>query len=161
MDFDTLSFSKTPPAAAAPQAFLDKAQTTSSVLNIPRNESFRNIGSIPLFASRPGTPNRSRSRANSGSESNHSPVTRHGGFGGRLHGFTKLEPAPPTKEKKADLDEVSRNLHAAMRERGRRRKSETDGEGEDGAVEFENEISETPISEGELDRGANGGKKDV
>ena len=115
------------------------------LVQIPRNESFKNIGSVGIFASRPGTPNRSRSRTNSGSDSS----GFHGrGFSG-LRGFTSLEPAPAPKAK-ADLDEVSRNLHAAMRERGQRRKSEPD--------EWEFQRSATPMSEvdGEDDE-----KKDV
>ena len=59
------------------------------------------------------------------------------------------EPTSPTSAPKPDLEEVSRNLHAAMRERGRSRK--TNGEGEDDGewVEFERE-----------DEGG-GGKKDI
>ena len=103
---------------------------------IPKNESFQNIGSIPLFASHPSSPNHSRSRANSGSES------RIWGLG-----LTKIDPKTAPK---ANLDEVSRNLHAAMRERGRRR--ESDAKTEDSWVEFERSV--TPMSEED-------GKKDI
>ena len=106
-EIDALSFMPaTPPSTQRHQ--------TSTIDGLPRNDSFKNIGSLGLFSSRPGTPNRSRSRTNSGSESF--------GFGGRLQAFTSLG-KPPQPKAKPDLDEVSRNLHAAMRERGRRRKS--------------------------------------
>lgn len=107
-EIDTLNLSTTP---ATPPALY--RNLTSPAVQLPRNESFKNIGSIGLFASRPSTPNRSRSRQNSGSY----------GFGsGKLTGFTSIE---PPKSKSKDLEEVSRNLHEAMRERGRRRKSES------------------------------------
>lgn len=77
-----------------------------SLAGLPRNESFGNIGSIGMFASNPHTPNRSRSRTNSSE-----------GF--KLHGFSPIE--------KPDMNEVSKNLQAAMRERGRKR---TDGDWE-------------------------------
>jgi glycerol-3-phosphate O-acyltransferase/dihydroxyacetone phosphate acyltransferase len=82
--------------------------------SLPRNESFKNIGSVGIFASHPGTPNRSRSRTSSQSGL---------GFGfGKGLGFTSIDTNP-----KANLEEVSKNLHAAMRERGRRRRSEDGG----------------------------------
>ena len=70
-----------------------------------------NIGTIGIFASRPGTPNRARSRSRPASQD---------GF--KLHGFTAIEPASTLS--KPNLDEVSKNLHDAMRERGRKRKDE-------------------------------------
>lgn len=82
--------------------------------DLPRNESFKDIGSIGLFATRPSTPNRSRSRTNSQS-GGHS-------FGKGL-GFTSIEPS----SQKANLNEVSKSLHEAMRERGRRRRESEDG----------------------------------
>ena len=110
-------------------------------VQLPRNESFNNIGSVGLFASRPGTP-RTRSRTNSGSETHWgSGLT----FGGKLKGLTTLKPKETQPAPKADLDEVSRNLHAAMRERGRRRKST--GESQNGGWEIERERSVTPYSE--------------
>ncbi|KAL9531542.1 hypothetical protein SMMN14_04511 [Sphaerulina musiva] len=109
-EFDALQFTKSSPTQH--QGSFSRAAT-----NLPRNESFKNIGSIGMFASRPSTPNRSRSRAGSGS----------GGFGfglGTGLGFTSIE----SNSSKANLEEVSKNLHEAMRERGRRRReSESDG----------------------------------
>lgn len=126
-EIDALSFTPaTPPALSRHNAPLS--------FSLPRNESFKNIGSIGLFASRPGTPNRSRSRTGSGSDSGKL------GFGGKLMGFTSIE--QPKRTNTADLEEVSKNLHAAMRERGRRRKSESESSD---WVEFER--SETPTSE--------------
>lgn len=106
--------------------------------SIPRNESFKNIGSVGLFASRPGTPHTTRSRSNSGSE----PALSGTRFGSGLRGFTAMHEAAPVS--KPDLEEVSRNLHAAMRERGRRRTSDAEG-----WVEFERTPSPTSETDGE------------
>lgn len=88
--------------------------------HIPRNESFQDIGRVGIFASRPTTPN-SRSR----------PASRDG-F--KFQGFTALNSGgKPAKGKDqqthTDLEEVSKNLHAAMRERGRKRKGSGSGGG--------------------------------
>lgn len=86
--------------------------------NLPRNESFNNIHSVGIFASRPGSPNHSRSRTNSGSGG-----SRTGGFASGF-GFSEIE----TADNKSHMDEVSKTLRAEMRERGRnRRKSEAEG----------------------------------
>ena len=110
----------------------------NSTQHLPRNDSFKNLGSIGLFATRPGTPNRSRSRTNSGSEGFGSASK---GFG---FGFTSMDEGGGGKRER-DMEEVSRNLHAAMRERGRRRGTgewgEADGE-EDGDREGEGEGEE-------------------
>ncbi|KAF7195761.1 putative acyltransferase [Pseudocercospora fuligena] len=114
-EIDALQFTPASPTVHAPSM---GAHSHISA-NLPRNESFKNISSIGMFSSRPGTPNRSRSRTNS-----------QEGFGfGKGLGFTKIDTP------KTNLNEVSKNLHEAMRERGRRRKSEDawdivrDGEG--------------------------------
>ncbi|KAM0716569.1 hypothetical protein Q7P37_008014 [Cladosporium fusiforme] len=78
---------------------------------LPRNESFQNIGSVPFFNSRPNTPNRSRSRTNSSSD------------GLKLTRLTSLTSTKPS-ESKSNLEEVSKNLHEALRERRGRRQSE-------------------------------------
>ncbi|EMC98239.1 hypothetical protein BAUCODRAFT_32226 [Baudoinia panamericana UAMH 10762] len=85
--------------------------------DLPRNESFANIGTVGIFASRPGTPSRSRSRTNSedGRENFRS------GFG-----FSPINRGD-TGQQDRDMDEVSKTLRAQMRERSKRRKSETDG----------------------------------
>jgi len=134
-EIDSLTFS--PPSPPPKQRYPD-----SPAGGLPRDESFQNIGSIGLFASRPPTPNRSRSRAGSGSESGLAKAKSGFGFGGKLKKMTSLRKAPVKKEateaekttSTANMDEVSKNLHAAMRERGRRRKSES---GSEGWVEFE------------------------
>jgi glycerol-3-phosphate O-acyltransferase/dihydroxyacetone phosphate acyltransferase len=79
--------------------------------HLPRNESFKNIGSIGLFATRPGTPNRSRSRSRTNSNDFRSSF--------KLTSINSVDGATGS----SNLDEVSKNLHEAMRERGRRRKS--------------------------------------
>jgi glycerol-3-phosphate O-acyltransferase/dihydroxyacetone phosphate acyltransferase len=89
---------------------------------LPRNESFKNLGNIALFSTRPPSRNRSRSSSSGG-------AIESGGF--PLKGFSTLDT-------KASLDEVSMKIRGAMRERGalRRRQSEAateenDSEGED------------------------------
>ncbi|KAH0536779.1 hypothetical protein FGG08_006382 [Glutinoglossum americanum] len=80
--------------------------------HLPRNESFGNLGSIGLFATRP--PSRSRSRSSSA-----------GGF--PITGFSTM------MNSKEGFDEVSKRIRGAMAERGkeRRRKSViVDGEGD-------------------------------
>jgi glycerol-3-phosphate O-acyltransferase/dihydroxyacetone phosphate acyltransferase len=85
--------------------------------SLPRNESFKNIGSIGLFATRPGTPNRSRSRSRASSNDYKFPTFK----------LTSIDGKDNAGASKANLEEVSRNLKEAMRERGRRRKSVDEG----------------------------------
>ncbi len=90
--------------------------------NLPRNDSFKDLSSVGLFATRPGTPNRSRSRTNS----------EGGGF--PVQGLSTLD-------SKDGFDEVSKKIRGAMKERGhRRRASERSSWDEDGG-------SRTPGSE--------------
>ncbi|KAI9770191.1 MAG: hypothetical protein M1839_003257 [Geoglossum umbratile] len=91
--------------------------TTSNGGQLPRNESFGNLGSIGLFATRP--PSRSRSRSSSAGG-----LAGSGGF--PIKGFSTM------MNSKEGFDEVSKRIQGAMAERGkeRRRKSgATDGEG--------------------------------
>ena len=86
----------------------------SSSGHLPRNESFHNLGSISLFNSRP--PSRSRSRSNSSGG-----LMGSGGF--PVKSFSALD-------SKEGLDEVSKKIRGAMRERGKqRRKSQEGGSG--------------------------------
>lgn len=94
-----------------PSPITERHRTNLNAQNnaLPRNESFHNLGSFGVFSSRPATPTgRSRSRTNSDLGSNDSgslkPMTSIGG--------------------KSDMDEVSQRIRGAMKERGRRRKSE-------------------------------------
>ena len=103
--------------------------------NLPRNESFGNLGSIGLFASRPQTP-RSHSHSRSGSSGVLS-----------MKGFSTLG-------SKETLDEVSKKIRGAMRERGKRRRSEEGGAGFE--IEPKSGMS-TPGSEMEVEEG----RKDV
>ena len=82
--------------------------------NLPRNESLHDLGNIGLFASRP--PSRSRSRSSSSGG-------KAGSAGFSVKGFSTIS-------SKESLEEVSKKIRGAMRERGkeRRRKSE-DGSG--------------------------------
>ncbi|KAG0648914.1 putative acyltransferase [Hyphodiscus hymeniophilus] len=78
--------------------------------NLPRNESFKNLGNIALFATRPPSRSRSRSSSSGGAV---------GSAGFPLKSFSTLDT-------KGSFDEVSMKIRGAMRERGqmRRRKSE-------------------------------------
>jgi hypothetical protein len=78
--------------------------------HLPRNESFGNLASIALFATRPPSRNRSRSRSSSSSGGVPPPPL--------MQAFSTLD---STKE---GLDEVSKRIRGAMQERARRRRSE-------------------------------------
>jgi glycerol-3-phosphate O-acyltransferase / dihydroxyacetone phosphate acyltransferase len=120
-EVDALTFTpSTPPPP------VQRSQTLQSH-HLPRNESFGDVSRVGIFASRPTTPNRSRSRTNS------NDLGFVGGkFGGGL-GMTAIDSARDGKSgavatgkatPSADyMEEVSRNLAAAMRERGKRRRS--------------------------------------
>ncbi len=108
--------------------------------HLPPNDSFANLGDIGLFASRPPSRNRSRSGSSGG-------LVGSSGF--PVKGFSTIS-------SRETLDEVSKKIRGAMRERGieRRRKSVEEGIGSwefapsDGTV--------TPASSGHEE-----GKKEV
>ncbi|KAK3333775.1 hypothetical protein B0T19DRAFT_136551 [Cercophora scortea] len=87
-----------------------RSTTHISSRAIPRNESFSNIGRIQMFATRPPSPNRSRSSSAGGGV---------GLAGFPIGQFTTLD-------SQGGFDEASKKIRAAMRERGemRRRKSQ-------------------------------------
>ncbi|CAF9921892.1 hypothetical protein IMSHALPRED_005280 [Imshaugia aleurites] len=97
---------------------------------LPRNESFHDLSNIGLFASRP--PSRSRSRSSSSGG-------KSGSAGFSVKAFSSIS-------SKEGLEEVSKKIRGAMRERGkeRRRKSE-DGSGSWEFAESETENA-TPDS---------------
>jgi|SRR5215469_8604550 len=134
----TLSEPITPTSPSFTNVNISDRSLTNS--HLPRNESFKNLSNIGLFASRPGTPHhiRSRSRTNS-----------TGGL--PIHGFSSLD----TTE---DFDEVTKKIRGAMRERSQRRKSESE------KADWESGYS-TPTSEGPEGLGmamsAKEGKKDA
>lgn len=113
------------------KSFLQLSPSQSDVTrrhNLPKNESYSNLGSIGLFSSRPGTPTssrRSRSRAGSG-----------GGF--PVQGFTSLD--AETREN-MPLNEVNKRIRGAMEERSKRRKSQSEGSWELGSG------ASTPLTE--------------
>lgn len=76
---------------------------------LPKNEAFGNIGAFGFFASRPHTP-KSRSRSSSAGGALSSKDNE-------LRGLSSLD-------SKESLDEVSKRIRGAMRERGRKRESE-------------------------------------
>jgi glycerol-3-phosphate O-acyltransferase/dihydroxyacetone phosphate acyltransferase len=91
-----------------PSSFKRDRYTTQEPL--PRNESFHNLASIGFFSTRP--PSRSRSGSASGRAS-----------AGTTGAFLT---APSALDSNEGLDEISKRIHSAMRERGqeRRRRSE-------------------------------------
>lgn len=97
--------------------------------HLPRNESFANLGGIGIFATRPGTPNRSRSRAPSDSSSKDGNGTLIRRGSGQMMGESLAMSSMNSKE---SMDEVSKKIRGAMRERGRRRHSEDLVDGESG-----------------------------
>lgn len=80
---------------------------------LPRNESFKNLSNFGFFASGPQTPS---------SERSHSRVGSRNGF--PMFGLTKMESNVP-------LEDVSKKIRGAMKERGRRRVSLSTEGGED------------------------------
>ena len=129
---------RTPPNVNAAHADLGGGASTQGYL--PRNESFKDLGNIGLFASRP--PSRSRSRSSS-----------QGGLGGA--GFPVK--AFSTLNSKESFDEVSKKIRGAMQERGKRRRKSEEGSG---GWDFVG--SETGSATPETDGGAEvEGRKDV
>lgn len=116
--YSGISDAGTPPRQVR-RSYTDLSIGGGSSMNnyLPRNESFGNLGSIGIFATRP--PSRSRSRSSSSGGGLES-----GGF--PLKSFSTLD-------SKASFDEVSMKIRGAMKERGqkRRRKSE-EARGEEG-----------------------------
>lgn len=96
---------------------IKRTGTTSSSRNIPRNESFSNIGKVPMFATRPPSRSRSRSSSAGGGAGNVQ-------FGGPLSGFPVDK--FPNLNSEEGFNEASKKIREAMRERGemRRRKSQ-------------------------------------
>jgi glycerol-3-phosphate O-acyltransferase/dihydroxyacetone phosphate acyltransferase len=116
-----------------PSSIQDQSPTSKSFGLLPRNESFHNIGGFGFFASRPGTPSKSRSRSSSAG-------------GGRLSGSLPLK-AFSSIDTKESLDEVSKRIRGAMQERGKER-SRRQSEGES-SWDMADSGAETPGSEGE------------
>ncbi|KXX81579.1 Glycerol-3-phosphate O-acyltransferase 1 [Madurella mycetomatis] len=122
------------------QKMVPRRSATQSSRNIPRNESFSNIGRVPMFATRP--PSRSRSRSSSAGGG-----AGMGGF--PISGFTALD-------SKEGFDEANKKIRAAMKERGeiRRRRKEAKEAGleessdEDGSVDS---LGESAVSLGDYD----------
>ncbi|KAK0937319.1 Glycerol-3-phosphate/dihydroxyacetone phosphate acyltransferase [Friedmanniomyces endolithicus] len=158
-EIDALSFSPATP----PPLPRSVGRTRTGAENLPRNDSFHNISSIGIFASRPSTP-RSRSRSGSGAAEGGS-FRGSGGFG-----FSPLASGGKAGRAghegqvghAADMEAVGQTLRAAMRERGRRRRSEGEdgweGEGE-GEESEERGVVLTP--ESTVDGDGEEGRKDV
>lgn len=92
---------------------------------LPRNESFHNLGGFGLFSSRPATPTgRSRSRTNSSSKGTSRSAGFGGGFGGGANGAGLK--AMTNIGDKGGFEDLNQKIRGAMRERGRRRKSENE-----------------------------------
>ena len=118
-DSDTYSIESVPSSPTRSLTDASIGGGSSAQGHLPKNDSFKDLSSVGLFATRPGTPNKSRSRRSS---------SIGGGVGGfPVKGFSNLD----TQE---SFDEVSKKIRGAMRERaGRRRgRSETGGEDDSG-----------------------------
>jgi glycerol-3-phosphate O-acyltransferase/dihydroxyacetone phosphate acyltransferase len=111
----------------------DHAGAKDRADNLPRNDSFKDISNIGLFATRPSSRSRSRSSSAGG---------LHGSGGFPIKAFSKLDG-------KGDFEEVSRKIRETMRERGERRRrgkaSQTGTESEGGEM-----------TDGELSMSGNG-----
>ncbi|KAJ4524985.1 Glycerol-3-phosphate/dihydroxyacetone phosphate acyltransferase [Exophiala dermatitidis] len=125
------------PATPTSGGFQDAgASSASSPFSfLPSNESFGNIGGFGFFSSRPATPSgrsRSRSRSSSGG----------GGLTSVLKPFSTLSD-------NGSLDEVSKRIRGAMRERGRKRESEGVETGTESSWDMASAGQITPTTEDE------------
>ena len=104
------------PGTPTSNTFDDVSQPSSPVGKsfnlLPGNDAFKNIGSFGFFSSHPATPkNRSRS-------SSQGPGHGHSLLSGGLRPLSTMDGT------KTSLEEVSKRIRGAMRERGRKRESE-------------------------------------
>ncbi|OCK82310.1 glycerol-3-phosphate O-acyltransferase [Lepidopterella palustris CBS 459.81] len=106
---DTFSFDSMLTSPTGDNAPVSIEGGSSAAGNLPRNESFGDLGRAEFYSTRPGTPNKSRSRTNS-----------VGGFPGSAGFHLK---AFSTLNSKDSLDTVSQKIRGAMRERHHRRRS--------------------------------------
>ncbi|EXJ82212.1 acetyltransferase [Capronia epimyces CBS 606.96] len=116
--------------------FDDTAESAKSFGFLPSNESFGNIGGFGFFASRPTTP-KSRSRSRSSSAG--------GALSSGLKPLKALNDGPSV----TSLDEVSKRIRGAMRERGRKRESEGVETGTESSWDMASEGQVTPPTEDE------------
>lgn len=105
--------------------------------HLPRNESFKNLANIGLFASGPPTPSEGRTRPASRNRSR--PASSGGAFGSAGYPIKSFS----TLDSKEALENVSMRIRGAMQERSQRR---TDGEMIDSDSDSASGIS-TPASE--------------
>jgi glycerol-3-phosphate O-acyltransferase/dihydroxyacetone phosphate acyltransferase len=121
-EYDRMAMIATPDSASFPnRTAADASSSSSSSSNnrsgqdnahLPRNESFANISNFGFFSSHPHTPNRSRSR-------NRSRTSSDGGMG-FLSGMKPMT----SIDSKGGYEEVTEKIRNAMKQRGRRRRSE-------------------------------------
>ncbi|EXJ81859.1 hypothetical protein A1O1_07924 [Capronia coronata CBS 617.96] len=125
------------PATPTSGGFEDSADssTSKSFSFLPSNESFGNIGGFGFFASRPATP-KSRSRSRSQSSSGRGALT------------STLKPFSALNDK-TSLDEVSKRIRGAMRERGRKRENEGVETGTESSWDMASDGRVTPTTEDE------------
>jgi glycerol-3-phosphate O-acyltransferase/dihydroxyacetone phosphate acyltransferase len=103
---------------------------------LPRNESFQNLANIGFFASRPATPHHPRTRSR-----NNSVPGLSGMAGGGVLGFSPLE-------SQDSMEEISKKIRGAMRERSAKRRNTTGGE--TGSAAWEESEPPTPEHEPEM-----------
>lgn len=104
---------------------LTRRESNSNSDHISRSESYGNLGNVSIFASRPDTPNRSRSRDSS-----------YSGQGQSHRKFSGLQPMTSLSvNNKDNAEQVSQGIRSAMRERrGRHDRQESESELSRGSV---------------------------
>ncbi|KZZ93651.1 glycerol-3-phosphate O-acyltransferase [Ascosphaera apis ARSEF 7405] len=105
-------------------------RSSSSSRHLPRNESFPELGKFGFFSTQP--PSRTQSR--SSSQMSRRSRTPSQSLGGTADWLKPLSTSANVNSK-SELDEVSRRIHGAMRERGevrRRRQSLAEADDDEG-----------------------------
>ena len=104
---------------------------------LPRNESFQDLANIGFFASRPATPHHPRARSRNNS------VPALAGLAGAAPGGSVLGFSP--LESQDSMEELSKRIRGAMRERSAKRRNTTGGAvGETGPAAWEESEPPTP-----------------
>lgn len=119
-----VSGTSTPPSF---EKFGDGASNSNG--HLPRNESFKNLGNIALFATRPPSRNRSHSSSSGGAA---------GSASFPLQAFSTLD-------SKGSFHEVSQKIRGAMRERGQLRRRQSEVAREEEEVEDDESDSDVEV----------------
>ncbi|RMD44195.1 hypothetical protein DV735_g1020, partial [Chaetothyriales sp. CBS 134920] len=112
---------------------LESGDTRRRYSLLPSNETFQNIGKIGFFASRPQTP---KSRSRSSSAGGGALASDRAG----LRGLTTID-SPES------VDQLSKRIRGAMRERGKKRESESVETGTESSWDMASDGQITPQTE--------------